>query len=37
MLSTLVELIQVIFNNNHGDQAQRNGKTLQGLLEGGDS
>ena len=29
VLSTMVELIQAIFNNNYGDQAQRNGKTLQ--------
>lgn len=32
VLSTLVELIQVVFNNNYGDQGQRNAKTLQGLL-----
>jgi uncharacterized protein YecE (DUF72 family) len=33
VLSTIVELIQAIFNNNYGDQAQRNGKTLKTLLE----
>lgn len=32
VLSTMVELIQAIFNNNYGDQAQRNGKTLQGIF-----
>lgn len=33
VLSTQVELIQAIFNNNYGDQAQRNGRTLKRKLE----
>ena len=34
-LAAQVELVQAIFNNNHGVQGQRNGKTLQALLAAG--
>lgn len=28
-------MVQVIFNNNHADQGQRNAKTLERIIEGG--
>jgi len=34
-LAEKVELVQAIFNNNYGDQGQRNGKTLQRMIAGG--
>jgi uncharacterized protein YecE (DUF72 family) len=34
-LSTMVELIQAVFNNNYGNQAQRNGKSLQRMRDRG--
>ena len=34
-LERRVEILQVIFNNNHGDQGQRNARTLMAQLAGG--
>ena len=34
-LERRVEMLQVIFNNNHGDQGQRNARTLMAQLAGG--